>query len=143
MSTTLENSAEVVIAAILGANTDLVGFSIVQEDTDAQAAKDRIVLNASPREVELPGKEPGAVVAWRIMVQVTVFFVTRAESSYDAIIAAVEASLNAASPPAAAQSLWVSSFPSGATLEQTSDGTMDTAQNTRSRMRTFRFIVIA
>lgn len=143
MSASLENNCESVIAAILGASADLLGFSIVHRDEDGPAEKDRIVVNADPREVELPGQDPGSVVAWRIMCHVEIVYVTRAEATYDTKIAAIEAALNAASPPTAAQGLWLSSFPSGARLEQTNDGEDGTDSNTRSRSRTFRFIVMA
>lgn len=142
----LENNCESVIIAILGASADLSSFEKLHEDEDdapSASKKDRIVVSASPREVELPGKEPGAVTAWRVLCRVEIFYVTRSEAVYDAAIAAIEAAMNASSPPAAAQGVWVSSFPNGATLEQTSDGEMDTSDNTRTRARVFRFIVMA
>lgn len=138
----LESNCEAVIVAILSASADLIGFQIVQKDEDTAAQKDRIVVSANPREVELPGIEPGTVKAWRVLCSVEIFYVTRAEATYDAAIAAIEAAMNAAEPPVAARALWVSSFPNGGTLEQTSDGADETGGNTRQRSRTFRFIVI-
>lgn len=138
----LENNCESVIIAILGASADLLNYQIVHEDDDDQADKDRIVVSASPREIALHGKDQSSVKAWQVDCRVEVFFVTRSESSYDDVIAAVEAALNAATPPAAALGIWVSSFPNGAQLEQINDGEADTSDNTRTRARAFRFIVI-
>jgi hypothetical protein len=141
----LENNCESVIIAILGASADLANFEKLHQDEDdapSASQKDRIVVSASPREVELAGKEPGEVKAWRVLCKVELFYVTRSESAYDAAITAIEAAMNAATPPPAALSL-VSNFTNGATIEQAGEaGERETGDNTRNRSRTFRFIVI-
>ncbi len=143
MSASLEQNCESLIVATLKTNPDLwPNFSIVRADEDTQANKNRITVSAQPREVELPGQEPGQVKAWRVLCSVQInYIVNQPESVYDANIAAIEATLGPVQPPAAVIAFAQTSFPYGCRLEQTSEGTGETSQNTRTRARTFRFIL--
>jgi hypothetical protein len=144
MSQSLENKCEAMIVAILAASVDLTGFDIVQRDTDASTIekKDRIVVSAQPRQVSLPGQNPGAVKAWSVPCSVQLMYRTVDASAYDAKISAIEAALNASSPPASVQATWATYFPTGAQLEQSDDGTAESQEKTRERARNFTWVVM-
>lgn len=137
----LESNVEDAIIAVLNASPDLASFQAVAKDTNeapANSKKDRLVVNCAPREVELYTPDRNRVACYRLPVTVEVYYVSRDVSTYDANIAAVEAALGAATPPAAAVAAWVAAFPYGGRLEQMNDGSDDTGGNTRQRQRTFQ-----
>lgn len=144
MSQSLENKCEAMIVAILGTSVALSAFPIVHRDndTDTTERKDRIVVSSQPRQVELPGQNPGAVKAWSVSCSVELMYRTVDATAYDDKITAIEAALNASSPPAAVQALWATYFPFGAQLEQSSDGNAESEGKTRERARTFTWIVM-
>ncbi len=135
----LENLCEQVIKEVLSASGTLAAFAVVQRDEDSAANKDRIVVSAQPREVDTYGKNQEEVFAYRILCDVELFYVTRSEAVYDTDIAAIEAALGASTFPAPALATVTGNF-ERLTIEQTSDGNADTADNTRNRARTFRCI---
>lgn len=136
----LENNCEAVIKQVLLASGTLAAFSVVQRDEDTAADKDRIVCSANPREVDTYGQNQQDVFMWRVPVEVEFFYVTRNEAAFDTDIAALEEALAAPTFPAAALATVTANF-ERIIIEQTSDGSDETGDNTRTRTRTFNCIV--
>lgn len=138
----LEKSAESVEILLLQGQAALSGFSINHYDEDTDPDKDRIIVKASPRQVSLPGKSLSEVRAWSIPVEITVHYMTRNATSYDTVIAAIEAANDDGStPPAAAVTAATSAFPGGCKIEDSDEGQNDHSDNSRTRSRTFNFII--
>jgi hypothetical protein len=126
---------------LLQAQASLAGVSVVNFEKDTATDKDRIVVRAMPREVELPShKQDSTPFAWRVPVEVTVHLMTRNTTTLDTLITAVQAA-NSGTPPASVVTAATSLFPSGLKIDDTDDGENDHSDNARTRTKIFNFIV--
>jgi hypothetical protein len=138
----IELNCENLEVALLVDQAALAGFEIKNfADDDGAVDKNRIVVQAMPREVELPAfrldRDPKV---WRVPVNVTVRSMSLTPSQLDAIITAVEAA-NGGTPPASVVTTAVGLFPNGVVIENTDDGDADHTDNTRERTKVFNFLV--
>lgn len=139
MPATIENYCEQVAILLLAGQVSLAGFSLVRFDEDGQVVKDRIVVKASPREVELNGINQQSVFAWRIPLSVTVHLVTRSEAAMDSYILAVQNAFTGTPAPTAV-TLALAQFPGGLQIDDTDDGERENDDNARNRTKSFNFI---
>jgi hypothetical protein len=137
-----ENKAEQVEIALLQGISALASFSILHEDTDDAAGKDRITVKAMPRETEMLSPDGLVPVVLKIPVAVTIHLVTRAAATMDTVIAAVaKANSDEASSNATAVALAGALFPEGLDIRLADGGERDTGGDTRTVTRAFDFIV--
>lgn len=136
----LENNCVAVEIALLSAQADLSGFSIVSYDDDDAAEKDRIVVTAQPRQVEIAAKSSSDAALYRTQVDVEIILATRNVTALDTYIFAIEAA-NKGTPAAAAVTLAESLFPDGLDVRQTDDGSRE-GEGTNARKRTKSFLFI-
>ncbi len=136
----LENNCVAVEIALLSAQSALTAFSIVNYDDDDQAEKDRIVVTAQPRQVELYDRTGGDAVIYKTQVDVELILATRSVSALDTYIQAIEQA-NTGTPAAAAVTLAGSLFPDGLDVRQTDDGSRE-GEGTNARKRTKSFLFI-
>jgi len=142
MADSLEQSCEQIEVLLLQAQAGLSGVSVVRYDEDTQVEKDRIIVKAMPREVELMGKGPNDIFFWRFPVSISVHLVSRSQATMDAYILAIEAA-NSGTPAAAAVTLATSKFPAGIDIDNTDSGSRENQDNARTRERVFNFIAKA
>lgn len=139
-----ENIIEQIEIALLGGQAALSGFSIVQFNDDDAADRDRIVVKCSPREIALPGTDPTKTSAWLFKCEIAIHLATRSASTFDTVIAAVEAAhATGASIPSAAATLASANFANGLTVDSTNEGDMDHGGDKRSRAKVFNWTAIA
>ena len=134
----LENLAEQIETQLLSSVPALSGFSIVRQDEDEQAAKDRIVVSCAPRETEIFGADGITPAVLRLPVTVTIHLVTRSASQMDSLIAAVADAQAAATP--AALAIARATFPNGVFIKLADSGATKSGENGRAASRTFEFI---
>ena len=140
----LENNCVTVEIALLSAQAALSGFSIVSYDDDDQAEKDRIVVTAQPRQVEIYDRLGADAILHRVQVDVEIILATRSVSALDTYILAVEQANTGSNPAAAAVTLALALFPAdigGLTIRQTDDGNRE-GEGTNARKRTKSFLFI-
>jgi len=146
----LEFDAETVIIEILQAQAALAAFEVVHMDEETEPSDNRISVNIGPREVELYGRNLGIVKFWRLPIEIELFYVTDDVDAYNAVIAAIEnamidscgGGLGTGQIPDAAATAWISAFGAltNAQLQQTSDGSQETASKTRRRVKSYSFL---
>lgn len=137
----LELDAENVEILLLQGQAALSGFEIDHFGKDSTSNKDRIIVHAMPREVELPGKGQNEAKVWRIPVEITVNYTTRTASGLDTVIAAIQAA-NTGTPAAAAVTAATTAFPNGCQIDDTDDGESDHTDNQRIHRKVFNFIIV-
>lgn len=87
----LELDAENTSILLLRGQAALSGFEITNHFEDDAPDKNRIVVKAAPREVELMGISPSATPrAWRVFVDVELQTMSSTASNHDAYVAAIE-----------------------------------------------------
>lgn len=134
---------EIALLAAQGGLAALLPNGIVHFDKQVQTSAtniDRIVVQASPREIAVPGQRAGVPKLYAVNVKVTVMLVTNDPATMDAYIAAVEAA-NVDNPPAQVVTDAAAFFPNGGPLiDSTNEGDRTAEPNDRTRSKTFRFV---
>lgn len=134
---------EIALLAAQGSLAALLPNGIVHFDKLEQTSAtniDRIVVEASPREIAIMGQRAGVPALYAVNVKVTVILVTNDPTTMDAYIAAVEAA-NTGTPPPAIVTQAAALFPNGGPLiDSTNDGDRTAEANDRTRSKTFRFV---
>ncbi len=139
----LENNCVTVEIALLSAQSALSGFSIVSYDDDDAAEKDRIVVTAQPRQVEIYDRRGGDAILHKVQVDVEIILATRSVTALDTYILAAEQA-NTGTPAAAAVTLAQTLFPAsngGLDVRQTDDGNRE-GEGTNARKRTKSFLFV-
>ncbi len=137
----LELNCENLEVALLQAQGTLSGFAVLNFEKDTAPNKDRIVVHAMPRQVELEAYNAFITPkVWRVPVEVSVHLMTRSASTLDTVIAAIQAA-NDGTPPAAVVTTATGLFPNGVNIEDTDEGEADHTDNERTRAKLFNFIV--
>lgn len=134
---------EIALLAAQGGLASLLPNGIVHFDKSEQTSAtniDRIVVEASPREIAIPGQRAGVPQLYAVNVKVTVILVTNDPAIMDSFIAAVEAA-NTGTPPPAVVTQAGNLFPNGGPLiDSTNEGDRAAEANDRTRSKTFRFV---
>jgi hypothetical protein len=138
----LELNCENLEVALLAAQAGLSGFEIKNfADDDTTPDKNRIVVHAMPREVELASHKLSVdPKVWRVPCLVTVRTMSLTAAAFDAIIAAIQAA-NSGTPPPAVVTIATGLFPNGVLIEDTDDGDADHTDNNQERTKRFNFVV--
>lgn len=137
----LENNCVAVEIALLNGQSILAAavtseaLQIVNYDSNDQAEKDRIVVTAQPRQVELYDRTGGSALIHKTQVDVEIILATRDVTALDTYIQAVEAAHR--QPMYYDEAL----FPDGLDIRQTDDGSRE-GEGTNARKRTKSFLFI-
>jgi hypothetical protein len=139
MSTSLENYCEQVEVLLLSAQLGAQGISIVRQDENSGASKDRIVVSHANMETELFAPDGVTQLVIKIPITVEIHLIARDVARMDTLLAGIMAAqTNGAT---AALALAATAFPGGAFIRPTDTGARKSTGNSRVESRVFEFII--
>lgn len=143
MSDTAEYNCEVLLMALLAAQSALAAAQIVHFDNAAQASAtsiNRITVKAEEKTVLVPGLQEGFPKVWQCQVTATVSLAANSPTTLDDYMLAIGAATSG-TPPSAVVTQAATLFPSGGPIIRDMEGgEHEGGDNERTRSRAFNFI---